>query len=46
MIGGFETGRSLTHLADLVRAADGIGLFTDPTSPPTAALYFAVHGIG
>ena len=30
MIGGFETGRSLGHLGDLVRAADGIGLFPDP----------------
>ena len=47
MLGGFETGRSLTHLADLVRAADGIGLFTDPEfTAARAAAYFAVHGIG
>ena len=47
MIGGFETGRSLTHLAELVRAADAIGLFPDPDF--TAARvngYFAVHGLG
>jgi Protein of unknown function (DUF993) len=46
MIGGFETGRSLTHLADLVRAADAIGLFTDPEfTAARAAAYFAVHGL-
>ncbi|MBV6762385.1 dihydrodipicolinate synthase family protein [Rhodococcus opacus] len=46
MIGGFETGRSLTHLAELVRAADAIGLFTDPDfTAARASAYFAVHGI-
>ena len=46
MIGGFEAGRSLTHLADLVRAADAIGLFTDPEfTAARAAAYFAVHGL-
>ncbi|MEU0470677.1 dihydrodipicolinate synthase family protein [Amycolatopsis sp. NPDC006131] len=47
MIGGFETGRSLGHLGDLVRAASAIGLFDDPEFSATrAAAYFAVHGIG
>lgn len=47
MIGGFETGRSLLHLTDLIRAADQIGLFTDPErTAHTAATYFAAQGIG
>jgi hypothetical protein len=47
MIGGLETGRSLGHLGDLVRAADAIGLFDDPGfTAARAAAYFAVHGIG
>ncbi|AOW92558.1 dihydrodipicolinate synthase family protein [Rhodococcus sp. WMMA185] len=47
MIGGFEAGRSLLHLADLVRAANAIGLFPDPDfTAGRAAAYFAVHGIG
>ncbi|HEY5853709.1 MAG TPA: DUF993 family protein [Aldersonia sp.] len=47
MLGGFETGRSLTHLAELIRVADEIGLFTDPEfTAARAAAYFAVHGIG
>ncbi|MEV0946521.1 dihydrodipicolinate synthase family protein [Rhodococcus sp. NPDC049939] len=46
MIGGFETGRSLLHLADLVRAADAIGLFPNPDlTADRASAYFAVHGI-
>ncbi len=46
MLGGFETGRSLTHLAELVRAADAIGLFTDPDlTAARASAYFAVHGL-
>jgi hypothetical protein len=46
MIGGFETGRSLLHLADLVRAADSIGLFTDPDfTAARAGAYFAVHRV-
>jgi hypothetical protein len=46
MIGGFETGRSLEHLADLVRAGDAIGLFTDPDhTAARASAYFAVHGL-
>jgi hypothetical protein len=47
MIGGFETGRTLVHLADLVRSADAIGLFTDPDfTARRATTYFAAHGIG
>ena len=47
MIGGFETGRSLGHLGDLVRAADGIGLFPDPDfTARRATMYFAAQGIG
>ncbi len=47
MIGGFESGRSLTHLGDLVRAADSVGLFEDPEfTAARAAAYFAVHGLG
>jgi hypothetical protein len=46
MIGGFETGRSLQHLAELVRAGDAIGLFTDPDQTAArASAYFAVHGL-
>jgi hypothetical protein len=46
MIGGFETGRSLEHLADLVRAGDAIGLFSDPeVTGARASAYFAVHGL-
>ena len=47
MIGGLESGRSLCHLAELVRAANAIGLFRDREF--TAARvngYFAVHGLG
>ena len=47
MLGGLESGRSLTHLADLVRAADAIGLFPDPDlTAQRAATYFAAQGIG
>ncbi|QUH04191.1 DUF993 family protein [Saccharopolyspora erythraea] len=47
MIGGFETGRSLGHLGDLVRAADSIGLFADPDfTAHRVAGYFTAHGIG
>lgn len=47
MIGGFETGRSLGHLGELVREAAAIGLFTDPErTAARAAAYFAAHGIG
>lgn len=46
MIGGFESGRSLLHLADLVRAAGDIGLFTDPEiAAHRAEAYLACHGL-
>ncbi|MFJ6199234.1 DUF993 family protein [Micromonospora sp. NPDC092111] len=46
MIGGFETGRSLGHLGDLLRAADAVGLFADPEfTARRAAGYFAAQGI-
>jgi dihydrodipicolinate synthase/N-acetylneuraminate lyase len=47
MIGGFETGRDLLHLADLIRAAGQIGYFADPSfTANRAAMYFAAHDIG
>ena len=47
MLGGFETGRSLLHLAELVRVAGAIGLFTDPDlAARRASAYFAVQGAG
>ncbi|MBI5337232.1 MAG: DUF993 family protein [Mycolicibacterium rufum] len=47
MINGFETGRDLLHLADLVRAASAIGWFADPDAAAArVGRYFAVHGIG
>lgn len=47
MMAGFETGRSLLHLAELVRVAGTIGLFADPSfTAARASAYFAVHGVG
>ncbi|MGE0218179.1 dihydrodipicolinate synthase family protein [Mycolicibacterium sp.] len=47
MIAGFETGRSLLHLAELVRTAGQLGLFTDPDrAAARAGGYFAAQGIG
>lgn len=47
MLGGFETGRSLGHLGELVLAADRIGLFPEPDfTARRAAGYFAAQGIG
>jgi hypothetical protein len=47
MLKGFETGRSLLHLAELVRVAGGLGLFTDPDlAAQRASAYFAVQGLG
>ena len=46
MVGGLESGRSLTHLAELVLLADELGLF--PDAELTAARINAVmrvHGI-
>ncbi|CAN5517833.1 dihydrodipicolinate synthase family protein [soil metagenome] len=46
MLGGFETGRNLLHLAELVRTAGAIGLFTDPDlTARRAAGYFAAQGV-
>jgi hypothetical protein len=46
MVAGFETGRSLRHLAELVRVAGGIGLFTDPdVTAARATAYFGAHGL-
>jgi len=46
MIKGFETGRNLLHLAELVRTAGAIGLFTDPeVTVRRASVYFAAQGI-
>lgn len=47
MLKGFETGRSLLHLAELVRAGATLGLFSDPDlAAHRASAYFAVQGIG
>ncbi|MBS3694130.1 DUF993 family protein [Rhodococcus qingshengii] len=46
MLSGFETGRSLEHLASVAVEAGKIGLFTDPDfSADRAYRYFAVHGV-
>jgi hypothetical protein len=46
MVAGFETGRSLLHLAQLVRAAGELGLFGDPESTARRAeAYFAAQGV-
>jgi hypothetical protein len=46
MLAGLEAGRSLTHLADLIRAGDAIGLFPDPDlTAQRAGAFFATHGI-
>ncbi|OKH80642.1 DUF993 family protein [Mycolicibacterium sp.] len=45
MIGGFETGRNVLHLAEVVRAAGEIGLFTDPEFTATRVeAFFAPYG--
>lgn len=47
MVAGFESGRSLLHLADLTRAAGAIGLFADPGfTAARASEFFAVNGLG
>lgn len=47
MLAGLESGRSLGHLGDLVRAADAIGLFRDPElAAHRVQRFFAAHGIG
>ncbi len=46
MVSGVETGRSLVHLAELVRSAGAIGLFADPElAAARAAGYFAAQGV-
>lgn len=46
MLGGMESGRDLLHLAQVVREADAIGLFPDPSlTAARANTFFAVHGI-
>lgn len=46
MLAGFESGRSLVHLADLFESANSIGLFPDPeASAARASAYFRVQGL-
>lgn len=46
MMAGFESGRSLVHLADLFESANSIGLFPDPqASAARAAAYFRAQGL-
>lgn len=46
MVAGFETGRSLVHLADVFESANSIGLFPDPeASAARAAAYFRGQGV-
>lgn len=46
MVAGFESGRSLVHLADLFESANGIGLFPDPeASAARASAYFRAQGL-
>lgn len=46
MLSGFESGRSLVHLADLFEAANSIGLFLDPqASAARASAYFRAQGL-
>jgi hypothetical protein len=47
MLEGLESGRNLLHLAELVRVAGGLGLFSDPDlTARRASAFFAVQGIG
>lgn len=46
MLAGFETGRPLAHLGELVVEANRIGLFSDPEATSRrAGAYFTVQGI-
>lgn len=46
MLDGFETGRSLLHLADLVRHANELGLFPDPAlTADRVNNFFAIQGL-
>lgn len=47
MLGGFESGRDLIHLAELVRLADTIDYFPDPEfTEMRLRKFFAAYGIG
>jgi hypothetical protein len=47
MVGGQQSARSILHLAELFRLADGAGLLRDPeTARRRMASVLAVHGIG
>ncbi|MCV7423484.1 DUF993 family protein [Mycobacterium yunnanensis] len=47
MLGGFETGRDLLHLAELVHLANAMEYFPDPDFTETRLrTFFAAHGIG
>ncbi|HET7398251.1 MAG TPA: DUF993 family protein [Intrasporangium sp.] len=47
MIGGMESGRSISHLLDLFREANRIGLFPEPDlTAERLRRYLAVHGLG
>jgi hypothetical protein len=46
MLGGLESGRSLSHLAQVLRVAGEIGLFPDPDfTRQRARAYFAAQGV-
>ncbi|QQQ62598.1 dihydrodipicolinate synthase family protein [Paenarthrobacter ureafaciens] len=46
MLAGFESGRSVVHLADLFESANSIGLFPDPErSAARASAYFRAQGL-
>jgi hypothetical protein len=46
MVAGFESGRSILHLADLFETANSIGLFPDPAaSAARASAYFRAQGL-
>ena len=46
MMAGFESGRSVVHLADLFESANSIGLFPDPeASAARASAYFRAQGL-
>ncbi|MGH6923429.1 MAG: dihydrodipicolinate synthase family protein [Propylenella sp.] len=47
MVGGQESARSITHLAEVFRLADRAGLFSDPElAAARMRALLAVHGIG
>ncbi|MEU0493948.1 DUF993 family protein [Mycobacterium sp. NPDC006124] len=47
MLGGFETGRDLLHLAELVHLANAMAYFPDPElTEVRLRTFFAAHGVG